>query len=151
MSWPSPTTSCSEVSGANGSARLVDFAASASGAMLAFRLQRAAGEIAIEEAGVAGSSLALRLLEEFFMHRRQRARRICIAGVSGQRKGLAAAAAEVDLAEFAALAGLLHPAGAAIAVEGLGVLPDPGDRMVGTDGEEVESGNALGRMTRQDL
>src|SRR5882757_9298796 len=114
MSWPSLTMSCSEVSGANGSARLVDLPASASGAMLAFRLQRAAGEIAIEETVVVGSRFLLGLLEDRFMQRRQRAGRIGIAGVAGQRKGLAAAAAEVDFAELAALAGLLHPAGAAI-------------------------------------
>src|SRR6266571_5556203 len=131
MSWPSLTTSCSEVSGANGSARFCDFPASASGAMLAFRLQRAAGKIAIEETGLAGGGLLLGLLEDLLMHRRQRAGRIGIAGVAGQRKGLAAAAAKVDFAELAALARLLHPSGAAIAVEGLGILPDPGDRMIG--------------------
>src|SRR6266576_1925578 len=102
MSWPSPTTSCSEVSGANGSARLVDFPASASGAMLVFRLQRAAGKVAIEETGFAGRGLALGLLEDFLMHRRQRAGRIGVAGISRQRKGLAAATAEIDFAEFAA-------------------------------------------------
>src|SRR6185436_9823210 len=99
MSWPSLTTSCSEVSGANGSERLAGFPASASGAMLAFRLQRAAGEIAIEETVLVRSGLALGLLEDLLMHRRQRAGRIGIAGVAGQRKGLAAAAAEVDFPE----------------------------------------------------
>src|SRR3954470_4861728 len=130
MSWPSLTASCSEVSGANGSARLADFPASASGAMLAFRLQRAAGEIAIEETVLVRGRLALGLLEDLLMHRRQRAGRVGIAGVAGQRKCLAAATAKVDLAEFAALARLGHPAGAAIAVEGLGILPDPRDRMI---------------------
>src|SRR2546421_2272635 len=118
MSWPSPTTSCSDVSGANGSERFEDFPASASGAMLAFRLQRAAGEIAIEEAVVVAGRFALGLLENLFVHRRQRAGRIGIAGISRQRKRLAAAAAEIDFAEFAALARFRHPAGAAIAVEG---------------------------------
>src|SRR4249920_2036957 len=103
MSWPSPTTSCSEVSGANGSARLTDLPASASGAMLAFRLQRAAGEIAIEEAVLVRGRLALGLLEDLLVHRRQRASRVGIAGVSRQRKRLAAAAAEIDLSELAAL------------------------------------------------
>src|ERR1043166_8263317 len=126
MSWPSLTTSCSDVSGANGSARLTALPASASGAMLAFRLQRAASEVAIEEAVLMRGRLALGLLEDLLMHRRQRAGRVGIAGVAGQRKGLAAAAAEIDLLEFAALARLGHPAGAAIAVEGLGILPDPG-------------------------
>src|SRR5690242_5882743 len=130
MSWPSPTASCSEVSGANGSSRLMDLPASASGAMLAFRLQRAAGEIAVEEAVLVRGGLALGGLEYLLVPRRQRAGRIGVAGIAGQRKGLAAAAAEIDLAELAAFARLGHPAGAAIAVEGLGVLPDPGDRMV---------------------
>src|SRR5882762_1148802 len=114
MSWPSPTSSCSEVSGANGSARFCDFPASASGAMVDFRLQRAAGKIAIEETGFARGGLRLGLLEYLLMHRRQRAGRVGIAGVPRQRKGLAAAAAKVDFAEFATLARLLHPAGAAI-------------------------------------
>src|SRR6187399_2357621 len=130
MSWPSLTTSCSDVSGANGSAGLTDLPASASGAMLAFRLQRTAGEIAIEEAVLVRGRLALGLLEDLLMHRRQRAGRIGVAGIAGQRKRLAAAAAEVDLAELAAFARLLHPTGAAIAVEGLGILPDPGNRMI---------------------
>src|SRR5437764_9551537 len=151
MSWPSLTTSCSDVSGANGSARLMDLPASASGAMLAFRLQRAAGEIAIEEAVLVRGGLTLGLLENFFMHRRQRAGWIGIAGIAGQRKGLAAAAAEIDLAEFAALARLGHPAGAAIAVEGFGVLPDPGDRMIGAHGFEFEPGDAFRRVAGQDL
>src|ERR1700687_4897829 len=128
MSWPSPTASCSEVSGAKGSERCEDFPASASGAMTAVRLQRAAGEIAIEEAVLVGGALALGLLENLFMHRRQRAGRIGIAGIAGQREGLAAAAAEIDLLELTALAWFGHPAGAAIAVEGLGILPDPGNR-----------------------
>src|ERR687885_2550303 len=104
MSWPSPTASCSEVSGANGSARWTDLPASASGAMLAFRLQRAAGEIAIEEAVLVRGGFALGGLEDLFVPRRQRAGRVGIAGIAGQRKGLAAAAAEIDLAELAALA-----------------------------------------------
>src|SRR5688500_3346961 len=120
MSWPSPTSSCSEVSGANGSARLAAFPASASGAMLAFRLQRAAGEIAIQETVLVRSSFLLGLLEDLLMHRRQRAGRIGIAGIAGQRKGLAAATAEINFAELAALAGLGHPSGAAIAVESFG-------------------------------
>src|SRR6185436_9526317 len=151
MSWPSPTTSCSDVSGANGSAGLTDLPASASGAMLAFRLQRTAGEIAIEETVLMRGRLALGLLEDLLMHRRQRAGRVGIAGVAGQRKGLAAAAAEIDFLEFAALARFGHPAGAAIAVEGLGVLPDPGDRMIGAYGFEFEPGDAFRRMAGQHL
>src|SRR3954468_8858515 len=151
MSWPSLTTSCSDVSGAKGSARLTDLPASASGAMLAFRLQRTAGEIAIEEAVLVRSRLALGLLEDLLMHRRQRAGRVGIAGVAGQRKGLAAAAAEIDFLEFAALARLGHPPRAAIAVERLGILPDPGDRMIRAHGFEFESGDALRRVAGQHL
>src|SRR5258708_29195538 len=106
--------------------------------MLAFRLQRAAGEIAIEEAVVVGGGLGGGSSEDLLMHRRQRAGRIGIAGIAGQRKGLAAAAAEIDLLEFAALARLGHSAGAAIAVEGFRVLPDPGDRMIGSYRLEIK-------------
>src|SRR5260221_8071759 len=47
--------------------------------MLAFRLQRAAGEIAIEEAVVVGGGLDGGSSEDLLMHRRQRAGRIGIA------------------------------------------------------------------------
>src|SRR5882724_2874825 len=152
ISWLSPTGSSCEVSGANGSERLpLALPASASGGIVAARLQRATGEVAIDETVVVGRGLGLRQLEDLFMHRRQRAGRVGIAGIAGQREGLAAAAAKVDFPEFAALARLLHPAGAAIAVEGLGILPDPGDRMVGPDRQEFEPGDGLGRMTRQDI
>src|SRR6185312_13494893 len=151
MSCPSLTTSCSEVSGEKGSARLTDLPASASGAMLAFRLQRAAGEIAIEEAVLVCGRLALGLLEDLLVHRRQRAGRVGIAGIAGQRKSLAAAAAKIDFLELAAPARLGHPAGAAIAVEGLGILPDPCDRMVGAHRFEFEPGDALGGVAGQHL
>src|SRR5438445_2647105 len=143
MSWPSPTESSCEVSGAKGSERCGDLPASASGAMAVVRLQRTAGEIAIEETVFVGGGLALGLLEDLLVHRRQRAGRIGIAGIAGQRKGLAAAAAEVDFPELAALARLLHPPGAAIAVEGFGILPDPGDRMVRPHRFEFEARDAL--------
>src|SRR5579871_775568 len=149
MSWPSPTASCSEVSGWKGSAGLV-FRASASGMVLA-RLRRAAGKIAIDEAVAALRRLELRLLEDRLMQRRQRAGRIGIAGIAGQREGLAAAPAKIDLTELAGFARLLHPGSAAISVEGLGVLPDPGDRMVGSHGFELQSGDAFGRMAGQYL
>src|SRR4029450_10985065 len=106
MSCPSLTTSCSDVSGANGSARLTDLPASASGAMLAFRLQRTAGEIAIEKTVLMRGCLALGLLEDLLVHRRQRAGRVGIAGIAGQRKGLATAAPEIDFAAFARAARL---------------------------------------------
>src|SRR6202790_773569 len=152
ISWPSPTASSSEVSGANGSERrFTDFPASASGAMVAARLQRTTGEVAIEETVVVGGGLELRLFENLLMHRRQRAGRIGIAGIAGQREGLAAAAAEIHFPELAALARLRHPAGAAIAVEGFGILPDPGDRMIGPHRFEFEPGNGFGGVAGQDL
>src|SRR3954470_6375893 len=139
----------SEVSGAKESARLTAVPASASGIIPGF--QSAAGKIAIDEAVGLALGLALGLLEDGLVQRRQRAGRIGVGGIARQREGLAAAAAEIDLAEFAGLAGLLHPAGATIAVEGIRVLPDPGDRMVGAHGFEIEAGDALGGMTRQHL
>src|SRR5215470_15171866 len=100
----------SVVSGAKGSARLTELAASASGAILGF--QGAAGEVAVEEAVGLALGLALGLLEDGLVQRRQRAGGIGVGGVARQGEGLAAAAAEIDLAEFARLAGLLHPASA---------------------------------------
>src|SRR6201988_4113959 len=149
ISWPSPTARCSEVSGANGSAR--DRLASTSGAMAAFRRACPTGKIAIEEQVLAGSRVLLGLMEDIFVQRRERAGRVGVAGIARQRKGLAAAAAEIDLAEFARLARLRHPAGAAIAVEGFGILPDPGDGMIGTNRFEFETGDALCRVARQNL
>src|SRR5437899_8366822 len=119
--------------------------------MAAFRLARAAGEIAIEEQILAGRGILLGLMEDFFVQRREGAGRIGIAGVTRQRKGLAAAAAEIDFAEFATLARLRQPAGAAIAVEGYGILPDPGDGMIGTHRLEFETCDALRRMAGQDF
>src|SRR3954451_22905104 len=119
--------------------------------MLAFRLQRAAPDIAIEEAGLMRGRLAFGLLEDLLVHWRQRAGRIGIAGVAGQRKGLTAAAAEIEFLEFAAPARLRHPAGAAITVEGLGILPDPGDRVVRPHRQEFEAGDGLGGVAWQDL
>src|SRR4051812_40181208 len=100
ISWPSPTGKSSDVSGAKGSARLLrDLPASASGAIGVVRFERAAGEIAIDETAVIGGRLSLRRLENLLVHRRQRARGIGIAGIAGQRKSLAAAAAEIDFLE----------------------------------------------------
>src|SRR5581483_8723983 len=98
--------------------------------MVAACLRRPTGEIAIDEAILRGGCFLLRLFENLLVDRRQRAGGAGVGGVARQRKGLAAAAAEIDLAEFAALARLLHPARAAIAVESLRVLPDPGNRMI---------------------
>src|SRR5437879_3290249 len=119
--------------------------------MAAFRLQRAAGEIAIEEAGLLRRGFALGLLEDLLMQGRERTGGIGIGGVARERKGLAAAAAKIDLAEFASLARLLHPAGAAVAVKGFRILPDPGDRMVGAHRFEREPGDGLRRMAGQNL
>src|ERR1700721_3814185 len=94
------------------------------------RLGRAPGEITIDEAVVVAGSFRLRQLENLVMQRRQRAGRVGIAGIAGQREGLAAATADIDFPEFAALAWFGHPAGAAIAVEGFGILPDPGNRRI---------------------
>src|SRR5664279_5385813 len=115
------------------------------------RLRRAAGEIAVEEAVPMLGGFLFGLAEDRLMHRRERAGRVGVGGVPGQREGLAAAAAEIDLPQLAALARLLHPAGTAIAVERLGVLPDPGDRMVRADRFELHPGDGLRRMARQDL
>src|SRR5690349_1162258 len=98
--------------------------------MFVVRLRRPTGEITIEEAALLAGRFLLGLPEDRLVHRRQRAGRIGIGCVARQRKGLAAAAAEIDLAELAGFARLLHPAGAAIAVEGFRVLPDPGNGMI---------------------
>src|SRR5258708_40051080 len=96
ISWPSPTGSSCDVSGANGSGReFKDFPASASGAMVAARLRRAPGEIAIDEAVVAGRRLARGLLENLLVQRRLRAGRVGIAGITCKRKRRAAAACEI--------------------------------------------------------
>src|SRR6266481_493880 len=145
ISWLSPTGSSCEVSGANGSERLpLALPASASGGIVAARLQRTTGEVAIDETVVVGRRLGLGQFENLLMQRRQRAGRVGIAGIAGQREGLAATAAEIDFLELAALARLRHPAGAAIAVEGFGILPDPGHRMIGAHGLEFEPGDGLG-------
>src|SRR5882724_10235530 len=102
--WPSPTGSSFDVSGANGSGReFKDLPASASGAMVAARLQRAPGKSVIDEAVVAGRRFGRALPEDLLAHRRQRAGRIGTAGITWARKRLAAAAAEVDFPELAAL------------------------------------------------
>src|SRR5258708_36107057 len=119
--------------------------------MVAARLRRAPGKIAIDEAVVAGGSFGRGLLENLLVQRRQRAGRIGIAGITRKRKRLAAAAAEVDLPELAAFARLGHPAGAAVAVEGFGMLPDPCDRMIAAPRQKFEPGNGLGGMARQNL
>src|SRR3954465_1243409 len=137
ISWFSPTARCCDVSGAKGSARLaLDLPASASGAIVG-RLQRAAGKVPVDEAALAACGLRLGGAENLLMQRRQRAGRIGIAGIAGQRKSLTTAAAEIDFLEFATPARLRHPAGAAITIEGFGILPDPRDGMVRPHREEI--------------
>src|SRR6202012_6162277 len=98
--------------------------------MVAVRLRRTACEIALDEAVVVGGGFLLRDFEDLLIQRRQRAGRVCIAAVAGQRKSLASTAAEIDFLEFSSPARLRHPAGTAIAIEGRGSGPVPGDRMV---------------------
>src|SRR6202035_1349143 len=62
--------------------------------------------------------------------RRKMADRIGGGGVAGERKGLAAAAAEIDVAAGAALARFFHPRCAAESVERRRILPDVGQRMI---------------------
>jgi len=52
------------------------------------------GEVAIDETVIVRRRLRYRQLENLLMHRRQRAGRVGIAGIAGEREGLAAAAAE---------------------------------------------------------
>src|SRR5262249_12990971 len=60
--------------------------------------------------------------------RRQGTGGVGVGRVAGEQGGLAAAAAEVDVAAGAAPARLRHPGRAAIAVERLRLLPDPAQR-----------------------
>src|SRR6476619_4433364 len=76
--------------------------------------------------------------------------RIGCGGVAGKREGLAAAAAEIQLATRAACAWLLHPCGATEGVEGRRVRPDIGERMV-SHVPELKSGNRLGGVAGQHL
>src|ERR1700748_2134314 len=98
MSWPSPTLSHPDVSGANESERLT---VASSGGIAAIRLERAACEIAIEEAVVLAGGFIGCHLEDALVVWRQRAGGIGIAGIAGKRESLAAAAAEIHFAEFA--------------------------------------------------
>src|SRR5260370_445054 len=76
--------------------------------------------------------------------------RIGRGGVAGERKGLAAAAAEIELSTRAARARLLHPRRAAEGIEGRRVRPDIGERML-AHVPEFKAGNRLGRMAGQHL
>src|SRR6266511_4954469 len=74
--------------------------------------------------------------------------RVGCAGVTGEREGLAAAAAKIQLATRAACARLLHPCAAAESIEGRGICPDVGERML-AHVPEFKAGNLLGAVTSQ--
>src|ERR1700761_4045773 len=106
-------------------------AAAATAAMVTFL----ATDISSSQSGLSGVSpiderppvfarFHNRKSENLAVQRGLAAGRIGGGGVTGQGEGLAAATAMVDLAEFTAFAGLGHPAGAAIEVQGRRFLPD---------------------------
>jgi hypothetical protein len=64
--------------------------------------------------------------------------------------GLAAAAAEIDLAPRTACARLLHPGGSAEGIEGRRIRPDVGERVL-AHRPEFKAGNGLGRVAGQHL
>src|SRR5688572_31508139 len=80
--------------------------------------------------------------------RAERADGIGCRRVAGQRKRLAAAAAEVDLLSRTAPAGLLNPRVAAECLEGGGLLPDPAKRTV-AGAVEVQRRDLGGAVTGQ--
>src|SRR5271163_1093451 len=82
------------------------------------------------------------------VQRSQLAHRIGSAGVSGEQKSLAAAAAEILLAAIAGAAGFGHPLFTAKFLEGCGTLPDPTERVV-ADIIEAHAWNHSCRMTGQ--
>src|SRR5260370_15220091 len=71
------------------------------------------------------------------------AHRIGCGGVAGEREGLAAAAAEIELPPRAARARLLHPRAAAEGIEGRRVRPDIGECLL-PPGPEFKARNGLG-------
>src|SRR6266446_10100738 len=78
------------------------------------------------------------------------AHRIGCGGIAGEREGLAAAAAEIELATRTARARLLHPRGAAEGVEGRRVCPDIGERTL-AHVPEFKTGTRLGGVAGQHL
>ena len=78
------------------------------------------------------------------------AHRVGRGRVAGEREGLAAAAAEIQLAARAARARLLHPGGAAEGIEGRRVRPDVGERML-AHVPEFEPGNRFRGVAGQHL
>src|SRR3546814_7582016 len=67
-----------------------------------------------------------------------------------QREGLAAAAAPIDLAALAGAAGLRHPGGAAVGLEGRRVQPDLAQALV-ADAVEGERGDRFRGVAGQHL
>src|SRR5262245_47601772 len=78
------------------------------------------------------------------------AHRVRCSGIADEREGLAATAAEIDLATRATGAWLLHPGGTAKSVESRRVRPNIGERAI-AHVPEFEAGNRLGGMTGQHL
>jgi hypothetical protein len=76
--------------------------------------------------------------------------RIGCGGIAGEREGLTAASAKIQLAARATCAWLLHPCGAAEGVEGRGIRPDIGERTL-AHVPEFKAGNRLGGVTGQHL
>src|SRR5579864_6046347 len=81
-----------------------------------------------------------RLFLDQMMERREMAHGVGRAGIARECEGLAAAAAEIEVAPVAALARLGQKRGAAKCVEGRIVLPDVAQRMV-LDRPEFEAGD----------
>src|SRR5258708_19645901 len=73
------------------------------------------------------------------------AHRIGCARLTRERKGLAAAAAEVELTTWAACAWLPHPSCAAEGIESWGIRPDIGERAIAHI-PELEPGTRFTRM-----
>src|SRR6516162_6721963 len=76
--------------------------------------------------------------------------RIGCSDVAGEREGLAAAAAEIELPTRTARARLLHPRAAAEGVEGRRVCPDIGERTL-AHVPEFKAGDRFGGVAGQHL
>src|SRR3546814_20525729 len=110
---------------------------------LLHRRARLAGAVAEAGPGLGGLRRRQRLHGRVL--RREGAGGIDGAGFSGQREGLAAAAAPVDLAALAGATGLRPPVGAAVGLEGRRLQPDLAQALVAAAGE-----GAIGRAARRD-
>src|SRR6266508_2934600 len=76
--------------------------------------------------------------------------RVGCSGVAGNGEGLAAAAAEIQLATRTTRARLLHPCGTAEGVEGRGIRPDIGEGTL-AHVPEFKAGDRLSRVAGQHL